>query len=128
MILTRRSFFRNLKDNILEGLHESLPIMLTNPEIKQDVRNEWVEAGNISEFPPGKDTFVNNKEFVVISNEQGIYTVSATDYEKGQLKSRFILKLEAGGLLLINRNKLCPEGTLFSPILNDLVNEEEEEI
>ena len=127
MILTRRSFFRNLKDNILEGLHESLPISFISPEIRQNELKEWVEAGNISDFPPGKDTFVNNNEFVVISNEQGIYTVSATDYEKGQLKFRFILKLETGGLLLINRNKLCPEGTLFSPILNDLVNEEEEE-
>lgn len=126
MLLDRRNFFSSLKDNFLENIQETLPFALIKNEVKKtnSEKKDWILIGHIADYPPGayKEVIDN---LVIVSTELGFYVTEKEAYEKKQKKPRYKIKIENNGFISVNSNEFCPEGTVFSLMINDLVEEEE---
>lgn len=127
MLFTRRNFFINLKENILDNIQDSVLPLLEKYEDKQKpqviAKTEWLKIGHISDFPPDTKTFVNDDKHILVSTEEGFYIKENNSSIANE--NRYLIKVEKNGNVLINTTELAPKNTVFSLILGDLIQEEE---
>lgn len=123
MLTTRRHFLKNLRDNLIEGIQSSLPAIALPQE---EQKNLWINGGHISDLVPGNVKYINNDRHVIVSKDDGFFAIEAKDYTDNLTDRRLMLRVGFDGQVLINTQERCPDKTVFSLLLNDFINEEED--
>lgn len=129
MPFSRRAFFRNIKDNVLENLNDSLakkvlPKLLENNQEKTTKKIEWLQIGHLSEFPPNSEKVVA-ESYVLISKPEGIFSIPLKNYMNKVTEPRINIKIDNTGHVFIKTDEFCLEKSIFSIIINDFIIEEE---
>ena len=125
-LTTRRHFFRNLIDNILENIQNSVPVsLISSNEPKKNLADKWVDLGYISDFTVGNNFPVNNGNQILISRSDGIFVVNEKTFQENKNEPRLLIQLGERGLIKMNYKKESPEGTVLSIMTGELVTEED---
>lgn len=130
MNISRRQLFTNLIDTVSETIEETaknLPISIIEKK-KNSENKKWFEIGLLSDFPP--NTFnsveVNNIDYIIISNELGLYCLNKSLYENNKKEPRYLIKIENNGAIILNPFEFAPEGSVLSIMTNEFIDEKEE--
>lgn len=129
MSLSRRSFFRNIKDDVLENLTDSLEKKGLSKLLERDVKNknnpvEWLEVGHISDFPPNTEKVIA-ESYVLISKPEGFFSITLEDHINKVSEPRINIKIDNTGNIFIKTDEFSNEKSIFSIIINDFIIEEE---
>lgn len=138
MLITRRELFRNWKDNLIESLQDNLKLFLNKTpfvvgtiheshlnELPLQEEKTWILLGNVSDFPPGSSTLVNNGKQVLISKSTGFYVLDLETYKIKEREPRRLIRFGKAGNIMMKAFELCPAGTVLSVMTEELVIEEE---
>lgn len=129
MNISRRDLFTNWFDTIsenFEGITKNvLPIF---KEVSTNSNNKkYFNVGLLNDFPPKsiKEIEVNNKQYIILSNEEGLYCIDKHSFENNMKEPRYFLKIENNGEIVLNPYEFLPKGKILSVITNEFIDEKE---
>ncbi|GIW23082.1 MAG: hypothetical protein KatS3mg068_2089 [Candidatus Sericytochromatia bacterium] len=132
MNVSRRFLFTNWINTFSENVEEivkNIPLIGCLKENSNKLYNQkkFFKVGLLNDFPPQSITTIkiNDKDYMIFSNEIGLYCVEKCSFENNKIEPRLFIKIDSNGEVLLNPYEFLPEGKILSIITNEFIDEKE---